>query len=232
MDSLFFLIVFIFPGVFIRMAYDRINPSIQDDKSKYNETVHAFIISTVILLVNTVIIKLLCGINIMSWYALREYIEIPNNFIVFFSITSILIIPGIPIYKWIIDSVVIKAINPFREGKAKESSHKSPWHAVFENEEFSLVHRPVGIFKGRELVTIGYVCYSAPDKKVREFKLNSTDFMKVLYSEDPAREEKDKLFNLSDAEYYDPQLDMLIKFYNNENYLKYLEDNNLITLAV
>ena len=231
MNSLSFLIPFVFPGVFIRMVYDRFFPSIQEDKSKYNEMVQSFIISTVIWFINGIIIMMLYGINIMSWNSFREYIVIPINFIVFFSITFILSLVGVPVYRWIINVATIKVINIMRKNKsmALESAHLSPWHAVFENKDFSLKNRPIGIFKGNELITIGYVYHPAADKKTKEFKITSTDFIKGLYLADLDKSNEDKLFDLTDAEYYDPQLDMLIKFYNNENYLKYLEDNNIIS---
>jgi len=212
------------------MAYGRIHPSAQEDKSKYNETVHAFVISSVILFINTLIIRILYGINIMSAYELSEYIKIPNNFIIFFGITLILIIPGIPIYGWIIDSGVIKIVNMFRKGKAKESKHLSPWHAVFDNEKFSLDGRPVSIFKGKELVTIGYLDgWPAADQKKKDFVLINTWLFKELYYADKEKDRRYRLFDLIDAEYYDSDNDMLIKFYNKEYITKYLKEHGYIT---
>lgn len=232
MDGLSFLIPFVFPGVFIRMVYDRIHPSIQEDKSKYNEIVQSFIISTVILLINAitnvVIIKAIYNLNIMEWSSFKGYVE--NHFIAFSCITFILSLIGVPIYGWIVDSAELKLVNIQRkkDGLAKESEFPSPWHAVFENKNFSLKLRPVGFFKGRELITIGLIYPSAADKKTREFKLTYTDVIEALYREDSVKDKEDKLFNIIETEYYDPQLDILIKFYGNENYIKYLQDNNLI----
>ena len=167
----------------------------------------------------------------MSWYELREYIKIPNNFIIFFGITSVLIVPGIPIYGWIIDSGVIKVVNIFRRNKRKaiESEHLSPWHAVFENKDFSLNDRPVGIFKGNKLVTIGILGgWSAADSKKKDFMLMDT-WIKDLYYADKRKDRKDRLFKLIDTEYYDSENDMLIKFYNNEYLMKYLSENDHIS---
>lgn len=232
MDGLSFLIPFVFPGVFIRMIYDRLHPSIQEDKSKYNEIVQSFIISTVILLINAiinvVIIMILYRVNIMAWSAFKEYVG--SHFIMFSCTTFILSLIGVPVYGWIIDSAALKGVNIRRkkEGLAKESEFLSPWHAVFENKNFSLTLRPVGFFKGKELITMGHIYPSAADKKTREFKLTYTDVIETLYREDSAKDKEDKLFNIIETEYYDPQIDMLIKFYGNENYIKYLKDNNLI----
>lgn len=234
MDNLAFLILFIFPGIFIRMVYDRFFPSINEEKSNYKEVAHSFLISTVILFANAIIIRICYGINIISLDEFKKFIAIYNNFIAFFFLTLTLIIIGVPIYRWIMDYAAIKLINIFRKKKrlSFESKHLSPWHAVFENKEFNLTDRPIGIFKGEKLVTLGILSgYSAADKKNKEFLVEST-WIKDLYYADKNKETKDKLFDRIDVEYYNPEIDMLIKFYDNQYLMKYLRENGHITSLV
>ena len=231
MDGLSFLIPFVFPGVFIKMIYNRFFPSAREDDSKYDEIVQSFIISTVILMINAGIIKVLYGVDILSKNSFTAFVETSNNLIWFFIITLILSGLGVPIYRLIVDYFYVWVINIYRDKMhlARESSHLSPWNVVFENKKFCLDNRPTGVFKGNELVTIGYLeCYPAAGNKKKDFVLINTQLFKELYNADNGKEPKDRLFKLIDKEYYNFENDTHIKFYNNVSLLKYLREKGLI----
>jgi len=230
MDNLAFLILFVFPGVFIKMIYNRFFPSAREDDSKYDEIVQSFIISTFILTINAGIIKALYGIDLLSKNSFTAFVEKPTNLIIFLLITLALIVLGVPIYRLIVDYVYIWVINIYRDKMhlARESSHLTPWNSIFENKQFCLDNRPVGFFKENELVTIGYVeTFPAAGSKKKDFVLINTWF-KELYDVDSDKDPEDRLFELIDKEYYYPENDTHIKFYNNESLLKYLREKGLI----
>jgi len=231
MDNLAFLIPFVFPGVFIKMIYNRFFPCAREDDSKYDEIVQSFIISTFILMINSGIIKGLYGVNLLSKNSFTAFVEKPNNLIVFFLITLALSGLGVPIYRLIVDYFYVWVINIYRDKMhlARESSHLSPWNAVFENKHFCLDNRPIGFFKGNELVTIGYLesCPAAGSKK-KDFVLINTWLFKELYIADKEKDPKDRLFKLIDKEYYNFENDIYIKFYNNGSLLKHLREKGLI----
>lgn len=230
MDNFAFLIPFVFPGVFIKMIYNRFFPSAREDDSKYDEIVQSFIISTFVLILNALIVRLFYGVDILSKNSLMTFIEKPINLLAFFAITMILSVIGVPIYRFIVDYIYVWVINIYRTkmNLVKESTHLTPWNAVFENKRFSLNNRPVGIFKGDELVTIGYIDYlPAAGCKKKDFVLINTWF-KDLYEADKNKDPKDKLFGLIDREYYNSENDTHFKFYNNESLSIYLRENDLI----
>ncbi len=230
MDSLFFIIPFVFPGVFIRMVYDRFHPALKEEQSQYKEIVHAFLISTIVIFVNALVIKFYHKTNIMSVESFETYISDFNNLVNFFLITFVLSIVGVPVYKWVIDDFSVMLVNIYRERSnlPQETKHSSPWHACFENKEFSLANRPVGFFKNDVLVAFGYIeGIPAADKEKKDFMLINT-WLKDLFEKELERNESEKLFNIIEREYYDIENDILIKFYSKEPLMKYLEDNDCI----
>lgn len=223
MNNIVFLILFIFPGVFIRMIYNRFFPILDQEESKYFEIVHAFVISTFVLLINFGLMEIYYKFCISSWSNFTKIIS--NNPLLFLGFT---IISG-SIVLFCYHQVIYK-LNPFISNKfirkpnnlAQETEFPSPWHDVFENPNFSLNDRVVGIFKGKELITIGYLGnYSSPSVKEKEFKIIYSDWFMKQYLKDESAEKK--VFDKIDAEYYDITNDVLIKFYNSDKINKKME---------
>lgn len=224
MENIIFIILFLFPGVFITIIYGRFIPTLHEEESTYNEVIRSFIISTFVLFFNILILNRVWDAKLNCWDDFIKYIKIYDNFIIYFVVSLVVSLLGVAAY-WIINTYVtpgiINAVYRKKIGVSLETKHPSPWHSVFENNQLMLNNRPVGFFKGNELRSIGFVDgYPSPGSKKKDFRLINTDWLYNLYLKEESKDKKDKIFDVIDAEYYDIENDVLIKFYNTENFLK------------
>lgn len=104
----------------------------------------------------------------------------------------------------------------------EETTSQTSWATVFtKNKLLNSNNVCVAIYKNNDLITAGLVYnYPSLTHPNRDFLLYQTDHIQNILHEDELKEEKDRVFEYSNAEYYDVNNNMLIKFYSLEKYNK------------
>lgn len=106
--------------------------------------------------------------------------------------------------------------------RPEEYKYSDVWSNVFETDRLVDINNCIiKIERSGNLVSAGLIqLYSAPNKTNKEFVLYNTDLIKQLFEDDAKKKLKKRMFKQAICEYYDIQNDLLIKFYDTEEYDK------------
>ena len=147
------------------------------------------------------------------------------DFMIKYCIINICSSIGIIVFWYLIGQAIFRwthnQINALLK-RPTEYKFSDVWSNVFETSQIvNIDNCIIKIERSGNLVTAGLIkLYSAPNQPNKEFVLYNTDLIKQLFEDDLKMELKNRMFQQTLYEYYDVQNDLLIKFYDTENYDK------------
>lgn len=232
-ENIYFFILFTLPAALnvIYNAHIRQVPVIKDDKSV--ELAECIIFCFTVFMVNIYIIH--DDVVLFTKYAMlpedkiEEFVlhtdfHYTDFMIKYFRVNILSSIGVIAIWYSIGQWVFRKIYNKINTllNRPNEYKFNDVWRNIFETKEIvDIDNCIIKIERSGVIVTAGLIkLYSAPDISNREFALYNTDLIKQLFEDDCEKELANKMFPQALCEYYDIQSDVLIKFYDTENYDK------------
>lgn len=229
LSNIIFIILFIFPGIFIGILYKKFVPTSKKDPEGYEKIVGAFLYSCVVLFVNIIIIKVFFKNNISDINQLGKEL---NNFSFFFKYTLLsIVVSSITAYffhKWN-HEILLELLNKYRQATDKpvETKFQSVWESIFESGQMNDVC--IVIEKDGEIITCGFLEeYSPPQNIKKELKLKYTQWVKKQFENDKNgkyKSDEEKIFTDIICEYFDYDSGILIKFYDVKKYLEYINSS-------
>lgn len=217
-DSILFLFLFIFPGAFSKVLYNRFCPkSNKIQKTHYTELSEILVSSVVILLLN--MITIVC---------LNRFGKVPTTvigtLIGYILITLINTALFSFVFYFLNKYAILFMINKYNKwsGKAEEAPNQTVWETVFESKKYvDIPNNPivVAIEKDGTLISRGLIAeYPAPQTDCNDIVLQHCSAIEKIFTEDARKPEDEKIFNMIDLEYCDFEKGVTIKFYNMEAY--------------
>lgn len=226
MDAIIIAVIFSVPGLICEYIERRLYPNSLPEKSEYNKTVAAIIISSIIAVINIFILRIIFKREILTFSNLIEKL----SYISFFAkyiLLSMLVGATLIIFKnKCYRRITNYFINLMRksEGKDKETIFPTLWDEIFENPDDPIENAFVSIEKDGEVLSQGQIYrYSPPSSNIKELILIDGEDFKTYLEYDKTLPEEEKILNKIDKEYINLDSGLSIKFYNVE---KLLDRNN------
>lgn len=224
-DNLYFLIIFTVPAAIhiLYHTYIRLDARKQPDKSV--EIAESVAFCAVVLFINILLMRSNIKKFILYLNSNRkidfDYPSFMARYCFMTLIVSVIVIIvwylfGIKIYMKVINAINKKLNRPL------ESRQDDTFNTIFNSKEIiDIEDKAVAIYKGNKLITAGLIiAYDPPQNQGKQIALYNSDYVKELLYDDQEKSVDDRIFPCSELEYYDPQTDTLIKFYNLDKYDK------------
>lgn len=224
-DNLYFLIIFTVPAAIhiLYHTYIRMNARQQQDKSV--EIAESVAFCAAVLFINILLMQTDIK-NFVQYLSSKRTIEFDYPmFMAKYCIMTITVSVAV-IIVWYLFGIKIfrKAVNLVNKvsGRPLEVGQSDTFNAIFNSTDIiDTMNKAVAVYKGTNLVTAGLIAaYDPPQNQGKKLALYNSDYVKELLYDDQIKSVDDRIFPYSELEYYDPQTDTLIKFYNLDKYDK------------
>lgn len=232
-ENIYFLILFTLPAALnvIYNAHIRQVPVAKEDKSV--ELAECVVFCLAVFMANIFIMHddmlLFSKYAMLSDDKIEEFVISTGfqyiNFVIKYFVINIISSIVIIVFWYLIGQAVFRLVyNQLNSLQKRPTEYKfsDVWSNVFETNKIVDIHNCIiKIEHSGNLVTAGLIkLYSAPNKPNKEFVLYNTDLIKQLFEDDEDKKLKNRMFKQTICEYYDTQNNLLIKFYDTEEYDK------------
>lgn len=232
-ENIYFLILFTLPAALntIYNSHIRQVPVAKNDKSV--ELAECIIFCLAVFCVNIFIMHedmlLFSQYATLSGEKLETFVTTSHfnyiDFLIKYCVINIFSSIGIIAFWYLIGQAIFRWTQNKMNALLKrptEYKFSDVWSNVFETSQIvDIDNCIIKIERSGNLVTAGLIkLYSAPNQPSKEFVLYNTDLIKQLFEDDSKKNLKKRMFQQTLCEYYDVQNDLLIKFYDTENYDK------------
>lgn len=225
MEAIIIAVIFSVPGLICEYIERRLYPNSLPEKSEYNKTVTAIIISSIIAIINIFVLKIIFRREIITFSDLiirLTYITFFAKYILLSVVVGFVIIVFKNKYYSRLSNFFVNIIRK-SEGKEKETLFPTVWDEIFENSEFPINNAYVTIEKDGQIITHGQIYrYSPPNSNIKEFILTDVEELKAYIEADKNLSDEEKLLDKVDKQYVNLDLGVTIKFYDNRKLLDYL----------
>lgn len=224
-DNIYFLIIFTVPAAIhiLYHTYIRLNTRQQQDKSV--EIAESVAFCAAVLFINILLMQTDIK-NFVQYLSSKRTIEFDYPmFMAKYCIMTISVSVAV-IIVWYLFGIKIfrKVVNLVNKmlGRPLEVEQSDTFNAIFNSTDIiDTMNKAVAVYKGTNLVTAGLIAaYDPPQNQGKKLALKNSDYVKELLQDDQKRPVEYRVFQCSELEYYDPQTDTLIKFYDLDKYDK------------
>ncbi len=235
-SSVFFVMLFIFPGAFSQVLINVFWPRYNKiQKSSMIEFAEVVSFSSFIAILNFMCISIFLYITKQNIYLVNDIISLfcKNIFIIIYSIITII---ETCLVTWFIRKkgrlLSVKIVNKFNEknGKANENGTLSLWEKIFEEYEYiDLKNNPpvISIEKDGQILSRGFLnSWPAPHTECNELILVWSAEIEEYFKSDENKPISEKIFYNIKFEYILLSEGIVIKFYNMDRYNNYCNNIN------
>lgn len=227
METIMLAVLFSVPGIVVNKITHRVFPKSIKIESDYEKTISAILYSTVILFFNLLILKNIFKNDAITFKDLLDKLNYTSFFMKYILLTICTCILFSIIKKYIVDIIILKAINIFKKNSAysPETTYSTVWDGIFENSKVNLSDTYITVEKDGVLISQGLLkSYSAPSISNRELLLSHTVGFNNYLENDKTLDPEKRLLDVIQEEYYNLNTGVLIKFYDNTKLVKYLNE--------
>lgn len=208
------------------MIETRFLPRSIQERSDFEKTICAVIYSSMIIFINLILMKLMRYTDISTFESLQNKLGNISFFIKYIILTifSSILFVGL---KNIFDITMLYLVNKVRKIRnlPQETKFTTIWDEIFENKDVDLSNMFVTVEKDGQILSQGALkTHSSPDIDNRELLLSGTNFFKEYLDSDNLLNEDQRLLDIIDKEYVNLSNGIVIKFYNTEKLMSYLNE--------
>ncbi len=232
-ENIYFLLLFTLPAALNVIFNSHIRPVPVNKEDKSVELAECVVFCLVVFSVNICIlhkdIPLFAQYLTLDGDELKEFIAATKfnyiDFVIKYFIVNIFASIGVIALWYSFGQFIFRCImNKLNKlmNRPTEYKYSDVWRNVFETDVIVDINNCIiKIEHSGKLVTAGLIrLYPSPNMKNKEFVLYNTDLIKQLFEDDINEELGKRMFKQAICEYYDVQNDVLIKFYDTQEYDK------------
>ena len=233
-NSVLYLFLFILPGAFSKILRRRFSPvklSIEQNKGNLIQTSEIVVISFLIFCLNCLVIKGYRYIrDVSGQFSVIENLSRTDFLIKYILLTFVITALFTCGYFYFDKCVLSKIINLTNKwmGRPQETEKHTLWEEVFETNQFEVFQEDniiIGVEKDGKEIAFGVLDkYPSPSTECDDIILKYGSILKEYMEEDKYKPIQEKRIGRVDFEYVIFSKGITLKFYNNENYKKYLKD--------
>lgn len=233
MENIILLILFVGPGLFIKAIRDFIYRGPKSSSDNYDKLFNLIMHSIIVFFINMTIIYMITDKLLHKEMEIKKISDLVHyaeslKFLLAYLILSLVV----SIIWWLTYDCILKSkvINKFenhllknRTGTSRNWS-RNVYDGIFHEKEITSHLIPVSIYQNEEIVTSGCIQYfNSPNFDRMEFRLEYSQEIVEILNEDKEKPEKERILPFVSFEYFVPEYNMVIKFYEPTRLEKHWE---------